>query len=168
MTTYTVQKNEHKFKPGIFKMQTKPGQLDFEAVFDESCLYSPIDKEHDWNKLIGRAFDPVSPHNNSALVAWRSKGEGVIEIADYWHIGGGTLWAREAVLTLLSGEKLIGSIKHSYRSKRVVIELQKQGGEVHRRREQLQSMSCFTWILQPWFGGTWPAPNDMKLNLKYD
>jgi hypothetical protein len=23
MTTYTVQKNEHKFKPGIFKMQTK-------------------------------------------------------------------------------------------------------------------------------------------------
>lgn len=167
MKTYTVQAGKHKFTPGIFKMQYKPDRLDFEAVFDASCLYSPIDEEHDWNKLIGRAFDPVSPHMNSALVAWRSKGEGVIEIADYWHNGGETIWRHEPVLTLLPGEKLIGSIDHSWRSKRVAIELKKEGGELHRRQEVLQGLSCFTWILQPWFGGTWPAPRDMKLNLTY-
>lgn len=168
MKEYTVQKNEHAFKPKIFKMQYRPGRLDFECVFDESCLYEPFDAEHDWNKLIGRAFDPVSPHNNSALVAWRCKDNKTIEVADYWHIGGGTLWAYDAVLSVLPGEKLIGRIDHSWRSKRVVIELKKEGGELHRRQEQLEKMSCFTWILQPWFGGTWPAPHEMKLNLKYE
>lgn len=167
MTTYTVNKHEHAFKPKIFKPQYRPGRLDFECVFDESCLYSPIDHEHDWNKLIGRAFDPVSPHMNSALVAWRCKDGETIELAEYWHDGGQTIWAREPLLSVVPGEKVVGSIDHSWRSKRVAIELRK-GGETFKRQRVLKSLSCFTWILQPWFGGTWPAPHNMKLNLKYN
>jgi hypothetical protein len=32
METYTIKKNEHKFKPCIFKMQFKPGMLYFDAL----------------------------------------------------------------------------------------------------------------------------------------
>jgi len=166
MTTYTVKAGKHKFQPWplVPKYQTRPGKLHFELIFDESCLHPPIDEERDWNKAIGRAFDPINPHANSALVAWRPNIEATrIEIADYWHTGGETIWRREPVLIVEPGERVKGYIDHSFKRKKGYIQF--EGQKV--RQEQFNAMSCVTFLLMPWFGGTNPAVHDMSLKLNY-
>ncbi len=75
------------FEKGSFRPSGLPllglsrGRLHGTFSFDETCLYKPLDREHDWNKLVGfsTGFLPKQVkgkwkpyhHYNSFRLAWR-------------------------------------------------------------------------------------------------
>lgn len=76
---YTIQQGRHHSWLPTLGLST--GELEFEVSFDESCLYKPLDWEHDYNKLVGFScgFLPKKidgewePHHhwNSFRICWR-------------------------------------------------------------------------------------------------
>lgn len=100
MKTYTIQKNQHDFRPrdgfGILPwFWLKNRALVVGVEFTESCLYdfgNDPDRQ-DWSfKLPGISLNPIwRPKNHkAAIVAARSNpGNGWMEVTAYWNHSGG-------------------------------------------------------------------------------
>ena len=67
---FTIKEGKHYSKHGI--ESSKVNSLKFEAIFDESAMYSTIDSinQFDFNKLYGLS-DGSGHHDNSARFGWR-------------------------------------------------------------------------------------------------
>jgi len=92
MKEYNIKPGQSDFRPidsGICNPFTS--EIQYEVVFDESCLYTTNDRENqeDWNKGGGITNDWFSNTRNAAMWAWRGhKRSRVIELTPYWHVRG--------------------------------------------------------------------------------
>lgn len=171
MNTYTVQKNEHKFKPGfgIPIPDRNRQRIEGRARFHASCFYDQqyIDgKPYDGqNKLIGLQFHLTKKHENDALISWACK-EGLIGVGPYWHVNGSDgIWWRKPSIVVGHGQWFDWKIEASIKKNTVDIFLKTNGLNWVRTRQEMQ-VGCWSWKLPPWYGGQLPAPNNMSLELE--
>lgn len=128
----------------------------FDAQFDKSCIYEPLDSSI--NKLYGFTDCNSQVHSNSVRFGWRVRADSSIDLLAYWYLNGimsnhymgntkpdrvdnYEIWALQDAYYFRFNEKEFST----YRSKRCV----------HGIRERLF----------PYFGGTPVAPHRMIIRI---
>lgn len=151
---YVCKQGEHRFKG--HKGNKKHSQC-FQVKFDSSC---EVEHEgHSINKLRG-VSDAISHHAHSVRVGWRWKADiGKYEILPYVYQNG--KWNREQVVlgTMQSNE---------WKAVCFGIKDGKYYVEYEGNKYETERTGYFpTTILRGYFGGTSPAPHEMRFWLKY-
>lgn len=134
-----------------------------EVTFDASCLYEPLDSEHDYNKLFGWSFG--FHHRNSVRVGWRSQGN-QIELILYVYEDG------KRCDTDIPG--ILCDIGKKYRVtlRRIKDEYWLSVVDTESLLYRFQWRPCSKTIKPTWgyklglyFGGQKPAPHTIKVTM---
>ena len=144
-----------------FKMK----DINIKVKFDKSCLYDPLDNEHDINKLWGMGF--VHHHKNSARFGWRCMTIGknkIIEIHAYCYIDGKRV--SEKLIECMPNEWVeldLDVLKDRYQFKAQNIDGERALKFIPKGDTRF--LQLFTYKLFPYFGGNNAAPHDMEMTI---
>lgn len=163
---YRVKKDKHDFKPDKLKVFWKPKNLHFNVTFNEGCDYIiEGEDQYDWNKLTGVTYS-INPSKKTAMIGWRFNPTiQKIELCAYYHINGGRQFS-EPLLECKLGELVVGDIqitKDKYKVTLMNTHDQKTG---RHSIDHKGNPRCISRMINPWFGGTSKAPNEMSLELR--
>lgn len=143
MSTYLIKKGG--MRSGLhFELRLFPKSQTFRFKFDESCLYEPLEKPGEplqqVNKLAG--ISAGFHHDNSVRIGWACIGPNPKEIMLYGY----------------AYKDGVRSIKEMYPVK---------PGEWLTLEVSLPKRALWGYRLHFYFGGTVPAPHDMKIELEW-
>ena len=192
MTKYNLKKGKFSSSGIHIGLHTGTTEETCKVKFSKECLYNPIDRENDYNKLCGWSYGilPVkhqphfsakpdfrlfgvdyvwAHHYNSIRVAWRPKNKHNIELAWYTY--------QEGIRTTSGLLSNIGADKDHYIC--IQREIQGRGFRLFLyNNKELSGMPLLsslyaiiikpTWgyRLFPYFGANNPAPHDMSIELE--
>lgn len=164
---YTIKKGRHYSTNWVGMLlrcltgKTNKNSLKAKVRFSKSCLVPSKDAE-DVNKLFGLSFG-WDHHQNSVRVGWRAWGE-TIQLFAYEY--------RE-------GKREINHLCHVPAEQDVYIGLFLFDG-ITRYTVSIKEINCFESLhtgsfkptktkqrLYPYFGGTYPAPETMKIKIEW-
>jgi len=179
MSTYQVDKNEHRFKPGIRTLRYRPGKIGWWIKFDESCIYDLKGVDQlDYNKLCGISFSLFTNHRNSVMAGWRwNISRNLFELTPYLHINGKRMIGlpnekhpngnTEPVFTIGLNQWFAIWMVPDYKLKRVVIYfMDPNKGYMTAFEYQFKRLPKLTREIETWFGGNQTATHRMKLERK--
>lgn len=164
-----IPKGKHAAKPYWFSYG-KRKQLSMQFLFTDYARYQlPGPDQMDWNKLCGISFCPLTNHRNSAMVSWRYNLEAdLFELGFYHHVNGrrvikrnasGEVWARCKVAGMLKIrfviDHLLGQVLTTIETQESVVSDLTEISTKRRSR-----------VINTWFGGNNPAPNDIHIFRK--
>lgn len=173
---YNISKGN--FSSGIhFGLHTGRVSQTYKVRFDSSCLYTDIDWERDWNKLVGWSYSNLpfknettgnwdAPHhNNSVRLVWRAnKEKGVIELGFYYYM--------DKIRTIIElcevpiDKDLILSIIIKGRDVTCIVVCKETNLYVIKPIFLLHAFKAiWSYKLFPYFGGSNPAPHDISLSI---
>jgi hypothetical protein len=169
---FVFKKNSHFSTPrNIFsRFIKKPDTLKWLCRFDKTCCYTmPLgngqyhEDQWDYNKLTGFTFTPTNPLNTTAMVGWRyNPNTRVFELVPYWHIHKTRLFDEKRFVTALHDEDIHITMIPNFEKNEVTIIIKTQNG-VLTDTQKFKKLAQRGSIIQPYFGGTSSAPNDMHL-----
>lgn len=157
---FTIQKGDHFANPRVVE-SLQASRLVFEAKFDESSVYHFEEEgfQDSKNKLLGFSDCNSMHHENSARFAWQWYNE-QLEIYAYCYVNG------------LRVEEFIGVV-NLYETNRYEIEITSEqyvfrlnNGEPHYIQRGNVCNSGLYYMCWPYFGGTLPAPHDVRIAIK--
>lgn len=157
---FTIASGEHYATPRLLG-STEAKTLAFLATFDESARYTLSDasQQADINKLMGFSDCSVPHHENSARFGWRWLNE-KLEIHAYCYVD--SVRVHEFVGTVDIGDE--NRYEISATSDAYEFSLNGEKKAVIRRTQ-----SCdegVNYLLYPYFGGTVPAPHDVRIKIE--
>ncbi len=155
---FTIKAGSHDagWKPELLQSST----LRFEAIFDESAIYTSVDPVNQWdtNKLLGFSDCNSAHHENSARFGWRWLGN-QLEIIAYCYADGVVYIEPIAAVPLNEPSQYELSItEDSYLFKLNDTTMTMTRGN-----------ACTTGLyykLWPYFGGDEVAPHDITIKIK--
>ena len=153
---FTVEKGKHYFAPKLFRLFWKRKSIAFSVMFTDSCLYElPKENYGQWNKVIGIS-DLNSHHSqNSVRLGWRGDIDG-IELCLYVRKNGA--WEAISFGKFQTDTRYsckLGFNKYSYYL--TIDDTTKYTGRFSRKKWG------FNYLLSPYFGGRYSAPQQIKL-----
>lgn len=166
MKEYVIEKGKHSPK-GLHLGITFRKAVSFEAMFDESCLYTMegVDK-FDINKLFGFATT-YWHHKQSGRVGWRCLDGENIQLLTYSYNDG----IREN-----SEHDVMGVVKPGEKFKCSIVDLEQSYLYAFAKSDGTQQTFFhdakkpdwffFHYLLFPYFGGNKTAPHDMKMYVR--
>jgi hypothetical protein len=159
--TYTIEQNRHYSKHELISYYSG-NVLQFDAKFKRSCLYNIncTDGEGDLNKLYGFVDCGSLVHANSARFAWRHDGKGNIEIFAYAYSDSVRIYFKmgETVPNKKDSYEIHADENYYYfkfNNSDSTITRTKVCGQITERARSF-----------PYFGGSTPAPNKMKIKIR--
>lgn len=176
-TNYTFRFNHgtHFSKPrNLLKRSVQVRDtLRWESSFDTSCYYTIKDKkgqldidQWDFNKLTGISFNTFNPLANTAMIGWRyNPNTHYIELLPYWHIQKKRFFEEAKVINVLANEIFIVEIVTKRLKNEVEIIIKTPQGTL-KESQIFQNIPTQATLIQPYFGGTSPAPSAMQLYLR--
>jgi hypothetical protein len=167
MSQYTHRKGKHAptpfWVPRLFPFGT-PNVLRYEVQFSPTAEYRHGDNYDGWNKLFGLDTTLWTPGNKgwSYMWAWRWL-DGRIELAAYVNLPDGTHVANH-----------VASIKPGHRIELAIffgdpirfIARPQFGEELRYAHPHGAPRTILSRTIGPWFGGVYPAPHDISIQLK--
>ncbi len=170
MSQYTHRTGNHAptpfWVPRIFPFTT-PNVLRYEVQFDQSAIYNHPNGYAGWNKLFGLDTTPWTPGNRgmSYMWAWRwmDGPHGGIELAAYINRPDGSFLANH-VLTIKPGERVELAIYFGAPI-RFIARLP-WGSESRHAHPEGPPRTLASRTIGPWFGGIYPTPHDISINIK--
>lgn len=160
---YIICKGKHYAFPPRLGLYFRPVSEVKKIIFDDSCAYTlPGEDQDDINKLFGVGFFPHH-HKNSARFGWNySPKTGDILITAYYYLDG-TRWIHELCHVPLNTEIELGLLAGPDMYAFGVFKDEELLAEYSVTFETKKSNIGFK--LGPYFGGTYPAPQDIKIKL---
>ena len=153
------------FKPYLFK-----SSISAAVIFDESAVYDPMFAEgyNGFSKLFGLSF-PTPHWISSARFAWRSLGARGIEIVPYVYDNGKRIY--RAFFEEINTKLIIPPDKRFHFSIDIANDLYlfnvKDDVEAYTTAIPKHSSRFFIATQNyPYFGGQYPAPRDIKINMQ--
>ena len=158
--TYIIEQNRHYSKHELISYYSGNVLL-FDAKFKPSCLYNIncTDGEGDLNKLYGFVDCGSLIHDNSARFAWRHDGKGSIEIFAYAYSDSVRIYFKmgETIPNRKDSYEIHADENYYYfkfNNSDSTIARTKVCGQITERARSF-----------PYFGGSTPAPNTMKIKI---
>lgn len=158
-TTYLIRAGQHSSTNNSFK-SVRTNTMRFEAIFDQSAIYTSIDPVNQWdiNKLYGMADCSSSHQTNSARFGWRWV-DNQLEIHGYVYHNGNRASAFISTVEL--------DMAYTY-------ELKLEGNNYIFRvngAEVILPRGCSSstgngYQLYPYFGGDEVAPHDITIKIR--
>jgi hypothetical protein len=157
---FTIRKGDHYANPRVVEsLQTN--RLVFEARLDESAIYRFQDQgfQDSKNKLLGFSDCNSTHHENSARFAWQWYNE-QLEIYAYCYVDGTRVEEFIGVVNLNETNRYEIEIT----SDQYVFRL--NNGEPHYIKRGNVCDSGLYYMCWPYFGGSLPAPHDVRIAIK--
>lgn len=153
---YSVKKYDHYFTPKIWGLKFGRG-IKRTVKFDKSCVYTlPNFEQSDWNKLFGISY-LIGVHRHSYRFGWRYNPlTGFIELSAYCYQGGVRSYQE---LGEVSFDRLY-TLEIEQKGNKVVFLV---NGQIHA--VLVGKLPLIGWKLGPYFGGNFPAPHKMKIEI---
>lgn len=170
MTKYKI-KEGNKYANGLhFGVHFGITGQEYRVRFSKECIYTPFDREHDWNKLCGWSYG--MHHENSIRVCWRplladgldfnGQVSNTIEICVYVYENGKRIVSKKTLgLNMNSSYTL--ELKHIPDIKIITLNILEIGNGISLNYKGKPSWG---YRLYPYFGGSNPAPHDMTIELE--
>ncbi len=141
---------------------TNKDTIEFEACFDENCLYNLHTLDNfDVNKLFGVSTS-LNHMEQSARIGWRCLNGADIQLFAYTHANW-KIQEPRLIATVLPNEKFTCSIR--IEEKCFVFRFKKEETQRIVSVLKTENKSKIKYLLYPYFGGNIPAPHDMSLTL---
>lgn len=164
---YTINKGEFYSSPIHFGIHLRKTKEKFKVKFSKECLYTPIDWENDYNKLIGWSYG--LHHKNSIRIGWRPcNNSAQIELCIYIYENG---------VRKISDNTLIINVDTEYEftleyevdfDNRITLSYPRpmNGYKQYTAIRMYTNIKpCMGYNLYPYFGGNNPSPNKMTIEL---
>lgn len=160
VTRFLIRTGEHYASPRLVE-QFSAGKLAFKAKFDESAMYDLGDPslQSNHNKLMGFSDCNSQHHVNSARFAWRWYNN-ELQIWAYCYVDSARI--EEFVATVSLNKEYLYEIAVTPTS--YVFYLDEE-----RKVEVPKAQICgegLSYMLYPYFGGTVPAPRDVRIEIQ--
>ncbi|HEX5186899.1 MAG TPA: hypothetical protein VFV86_08420 [Nitrososphaeraceae archaeon] len=166
MKRFDVKKGKYNFKPFTFGLFWKKKVLDYNVMFDSSCRYK-LDNEHDTNKLIGIGYFSFgwNPHQtDSARFGWRYDDQkDKIEILAYCYVNKERVIRTLGFCDFYTKYNIVLSIEDDTYNFFMSKQNSSYGQGLKIPKDHSKKLS---FLLTPWFGGNFSAPNKMTLYLQ--
>lgn len=160
-TTFIIPAGEHSAGVDIQLLQVD--ELKFQAVFDESAIYTSQLAENQWdiNKLMGFSDCNSHHHENSARFGWRWLDD-QLEIMAYCYVNGERISEKIGELPLNTPGKFSLKLKadsysFSFDSYPIV--------EIPRQNTCDKGAYYMLW---PYFGGDETAPHEIRIRIQVE
>lgn len=157
---FTIASGEHFATPRLMET-TEVKSVGFLATFDESARYTLADasQQADINKLMGFSDCGAHHHENSARFGWRWYNE-QLEIHAYCYVD--SVRVHEFVGAVDIGDENRYEISATTEAYEFFL-----NGEKKVVIPKIQSCEAgLNYILYPYFGGTVPAPHDVRIRIE--
>lgn len=184
---YIVEKDEFDFDNEL-SLHTGKTELSVKVRFSFSCLYEDIDKERDWNKLVGWSYGILpfvreggnwynkndwepAHHRNSIRIVWRSnKKRGTIELGLYYYRDK-VRYVKQLCEVLPEYDVDIKLLYYEHMGTIVTFITQSivEGFPklIHHSETNTGYDVKWGYMLYPYFGGTNPAPHKLSLTMVF-
>ena len=172
LKAYHFDKGDHFSSPrNLFsRLKKRPDTITWQCRFDTSCCYLMLDKngkylEDQWdlNKLVGISFHYFNPHINTAMVGWRHNPEKhVIELVPYWHLDGKRYFRETNFIDISPNETFEVMIVSDKKQEKVTTIIKTQKG-IFSETKTIEKIGKRVVLINPYFGGTSPAPSAMTV-----
>jgi hypothetical protein len=172
LTAYHFDKGDHFSSPrNLFsRLKKRPDTIVWQCRFDTTCCYLMVDKngkylEDQWdlNKLVGISFHYFNPHINTAMVGWRhNPDKHVIELVPYWHLDGKRYFRETNFIEILPNETFDVMIISDKKKKQVTTIIKTSKG-IFSETKTIEKIGKRVVFINPFFGGTSPAPCAMTV-----
>ncbi|MCB9231404.1 MAG: hypothetical protein H6581_07070 [Bacteroidia bacterium] len=153
--TYIIREGRHfgTDRTNLIAFKTR---MEFDALLDESCLYTPTQNPPQINKLFGFSFG--FHQGASARIGWHADGE-KFWFHSYVYTAPGKMEHR------LLGPGLPGEVHHfMIRRTDLLVDIEMDREIYH---QYTLEKACFIgYLLHPYFGGQVPAPHEMTIRLQ--
>jgi len=158
MKTWIVKKGRFRFSPLNVKMVSCSTDFMFKSfIFSKETLVEPGSSQI--NKLFGWSLDPLN--SNSIRVGWKPL-HGKIQLWSYFHKDGNIYQEGNKLLLTVDAERPVNiSIKKNKDS--VMFNISQ--GDLSTIELIMYNKTCksFGWEMNPYYGGSIPAPVDMSI-----
>lgn len=167
MSTRSVKKGKHDFKPNIFPwpLRLVGKRLYFEFTLTESCWYNSLGSDnYDFNKGVGLfQWLDFAKNFNAIILGWRPKLDQVnyFECVPYENVNKGIFANEDKMRVFKSGEKISGYFEPKSDSIEMYLILKESVILWHKSKLN----SCLYGIVDSWFGGNNVAVQDMNVEL---
>lgn len=157
---YGIDSGNHYSNQNLFQT-FKADSLAFLFAFDSSAVYQTINpaNQSSWNKLFGFADCNSHHHTNSVRLSWRYKSGVGIELAGYYYSGAVRTWQ---VLATIQPADTLGAFIYTTDS---TYELQVGNHQISSARGCTGQPAGY--LLYPYFGGTEPAPQNIRIFVQH-
>lgn len=172
---FTIKQGEHD-SGNQFSLNFGQTEQIFDIMFDESCLYTNDDSEHDWNKAFGWSNSllpyywkegkkwQTGHHKNSVRLGWRSDGK-QIELAMYTYQNGKRVIKPIMFVPVNSWIRVGMFIRTDEFGIRLVMTVKSQNASIHQM-DLTDYKIGWGYRLYPYFGGQAKAPHIMRFHIK--
>lgn len=166
---YTIRKGKHYCHPRPFSLKWNLKTLAFDFTFLPDCMYNLGNEDQfDYNKLFGIGWG-LNHHKNSYRLGWRyDVVSGKIEIAQYYYNKGVRKF--NTILFVEIGKTYGVKLKFLRDNNSItayIIDL--EAGVLMDSTDldyYFESVSRFSFLLFPYFGGNQTAPHDMNISIQ--
>lgn len=156
----SVKKGEHWFKPKQNKLFFgRKRKLKVSFKFNDNCLYSSDYGQ--WNKLVGLSDFNTHHSKHSVRIGWRGSNNKNIELCLYTRTGG--KW--KALEIGFIDVETVQTAEIEIRKKEYVVTFEGKEYKLPRSKRRRWGVN---YLLQPYFGGKYPAYHDMNLELTWE
>ena len=165
MKEFLIPKGKHDAKGFHFGFTFKR-KIQFDAYFDESCLYHFGDvDDYDINKLFGMSTTWFH-HRQSARIGWRCVNGQTIQLLTYSYNNGSRKNEEHDILgEVLPGEKFTCVIEDRETDYAFRFKKEDDVSWTNAHDDKKPDWFIFHYYLWPYFGGNKVAPYDMKIYL---
>jgi hypothetical protein len=162
---FLIPKGKH-YPKGFHFGFTFKRKIEFEAMFDKSCLYHFGDvDDYDINKLFGMSTTWFH-HRQSARIGWRCVNGREIEILTYsYNKGERKIEEHDILGTVLPGEKFTCIIEDQETDYVFRFKKEDDISWTNAHDAKHPDWFIFHYFLWPYFGGNKTAPHDMIIYL---
>lgn len=158
--TYTIDQGEHFCNERTFK-PVKVDHFRFQFRFDETCVYDLGNEVEQWdiNKLYGFTDGTTDQHENSARFGWNWR-DGQLRLFAYVYANG----------VRHEKELCAHALYNDVREAQIIVRPDQYifvvCDETHAMPRGPKTRMAEGVLLYPYFGGTQPAPHDIRIFIK--
>ncbi len=172
LAVYNFDKGGHFSKPRqlFARMTARVDTFTWICRFDTSCCYFMRtekgdfhEDQWDFNKLCGISFNFFNPHINTAMVGWRHHPKkNCFELVPYWHLNRRRYFREKDLIEVAPDETFEVKMITNEAKKEVTTIVKTRKGSFSET-QTMGSMGDRVTLINPYFGGTSPAPRAMRL-----
>jgi len=170
LTTYTVKKGEHDFKPNTLKLTFGDISCKYTVMFTEKSKYIiPNENQLDWNKGSGSSNELFTNFKNSAMWAWRwNTKKNVFQCTGYFHKNDKRYYAENyfsgKVFEIEPNHKFdVYFYKKTKQSQYQIMFRDMNSDNTVIYDMQYDNLKSWNRNIGAWFGGNEAAPSDVEI-----
>ena len=174
MTTFTIKKGKHfSFPRKIRPFRKRAKRVQWKVIFNNDCKYiiknpdgtTSVDQK-DWNKLCGVFYNLYKTRKDAAMVGWRfNPTKNRIEIAPYYHVGGGRDLFKISFMDVNPDDILILELDINYEAKIYYWTFTNGTKKVSHQMKFFHNRRRGGFI-QFYFGGNQKAPSKVSAQIE--